>query len=247
MIRIPILSPGRIQAFPPVARALADPNGLLCAGGDLSAERLMDAYRQGIFPWFNEGEPILWWSPDPRLVFPLTETFPNRRLARWIRQCPWTLSADRAFADVMAACAEPRSEAGGTWISPAMLAAYQRLHRLGVAHSVEVWDGSSLIGGIYGVAIGRAFFGESMFSRQSQASKVAFFALASGLRQMGFELLDGQVESDHLRRLGGQLMPRTQFSRRLSVLCQTGKMPGSWQGDWPYLEARTLPLGQVLS
>lgn len=247
MIRIPILSPGRTQAFPPVDRALSDPNGLLCAGGDLSTERLLDAYRQGIFPWFNEGEPILWWCPDPRMVFPLNETFPNRRLARWFRQCPWTISADAAFGDVMRACAEPRPDQDGTWISPVMVDAYQRLHRLGVAHSVEVWDGPALIGGIYGVAIGRAFFGESMFSRQSQASKLAFFALAAGLRHKGFELLDGQVESEHLCRLGGQLLPRNQFSQRLSILCQSLGTTGSWQADWPYSHARTLPFGQLLS
>lgn len=242
MIRIPILSPGRIQAFPPVDQALSDPNGLLCAGGDLSTERLIEAYRHGIFPWFNEGEPILWWSPDPRLVFPLPDTIPNRRLQRWFRQCDWTISADADFAAVMRACAEPRDGQDGTWISPLMMQAYQRLHRLGIAHSVEVWAGSSLIGGIYGVAIGRAFFGESMFSRRSQASKLAFFALAAGLRLKGFELLDGQVESEHLRRLGGQRLPRPVFSQRLASLCQNLGPTGSWQVDWPVPNPRTLPL-----
>ncbi len=244
MIRIPILSPGHRQAFPPVDRALVEPNGLLCAGGDLSPTRLIDAYRHGIFPWFNEGEAILWWSPDPRLVFDPITTWPNRRLARWFRQCPWTITADRAFGRVMRACAAPRSYSRDTWIGAPMLAAYGRLHELGVAHSVEVWEADTLIGGIYGVALGRAFFGESMFSTRSQASKLAFYALTAGLRAKGFELLDGQVESAHLSSLGGVLMPRAEFAVRLGKLCAEIPSGGSWHADWPVDSARSALLNR---
>lgn len=233
MIRIPILTPGSVQAFPPVDRALREPNGLLCAGGDLSVERLIDAYAQGIFPWYNEGEPPLWWSPDPRLVFVPAEAGPNKRLRRAFRKLDWRISADRCFGEVIRACAEPRAAAGGTWISADMIAAYVRLHRHGYAHSIEVWDAqSALIGGIYGVAIGRVFFGESMFSRRSDASKMAFFALCARLRQLGYELLDGQVESTHLLNLGGQRMPRPQFSECLRRAIGAGRKPGPW-AEWP--------------
>lgn len=237
MIRIPILAPGSTEAFPPVNMALREPNGLLCAGGDLSVSRLLAAYRLGIFPWFNEGEPILWWSPDPRLVFDIGATWPNRRLARWFRQCPWRLTADTAFDAVVAGCAAPRAYSQGTWISPQMQRAYGRLAEAGHAHSVEAWDGDELIGGIYGVAIGRVFFGESMFGTRSQASKLAFFGLVAGLRAMGFHWLDGQVESGHLARLGGQAIPRAVFSSGLERWCREGRPPGSWRTNWPVSSA----------
>lgn len=247
MIRIPILSPGSTQAFPPVGMALREPDGLLCAGGDLSPERLLDAYRQGIFPWFNPGEAILWWSPDPRLVFDPRVTCPNQRFVRWARQCPWSITADTAFDAVVAACAAPRSYADGTWISDDMRRAYGRLFRLGHAHSIEVRDGDELIGGIYGVAIGKAFFGESMFGSRSQASKLAFFALAAGLAARGFELLDGQVHSAHLVSLGGSTMPRKAFSARLADLCSRPAPIGPWTADWPVADGPTLTKARHLS
>src|SRR3954468_22759304 len=178
VIRIPILRAGPLEPFPPVESALTDPDGLLAAGGDLSPARLLAAYRLGIFPWYSRGQPILWWSPDPRTVFDTAKMHVPRRLARFLRQCGWALTADTAFETVVRACAAPRAKQRGTWLDPEMRTAYQRLHALGHAHSVEAWDGAALAGGIYGVAIGRMFFGESMFSATENGSKVALLALA---------------------------------------------------------------------
>ncbi|OYY81883.1 MAG: leucyl/phenylalanyl-tRNA--protein transferase, partial [Hydrogenophilales bacterium 16-62-9] len=169
--------------FPAVETALADPNGLLAMGGDLSAGRLLDAYRHGIFPWFNSGEPILWWSPDPRMVLVPGEIRVARSLAKRIRNGGFELRVDTAFVEVMRACAAPREGAGGTWISPAMIAAYTRLFEAGWAHSMETWRDGQLVGGLYGVAIGRMFYGESMFSREPDASKVALVRLAQQLQR----------------------------------------------------------------
>ena len=175
MIRLPRLSVDP-TAFPAIETALEEPDGLLAFGGDLGSERLLAAYAQGIFPWYSEGQPILWWSPDPRMVIATAAVHVPRRLRRWLKSCNWTIRTDHAFAEVMRACAEPRHDGGGTWITEAMLAAYTRLHAEGHAHSLEVHDGAALIGGIYGIAIGRMFFGESMVSLASGGSKAALAA-----------------------------------------------------------------------
>ncbi|HNR92364.1 MAG TPA: leucyl/phenylalanyl-tRNA--protein transferase [Dokdonella sp.] len=235
---IPILAGD--TPFPPVDQALAEPNGLLAAGGDLSVPRLLDAYARGIFPWFSPGGPILWWSPDPRMVFDTGAMHLPRRLRRWLRACPWTISADRAFESVMRACAAPRAGQRGTWITHSMLEAYVRLHGLGHAHSVEVWDGGELVGGIYGVARGRMFFGESMFSRRDHASKVALLALADGLARAGFPLLDAQVSSDHLVTLGAYELPRAAFSTHIEALVARSEREGSWEEGFVVGEARSL-------
>ena len=241
MITLPRLDPARI-AFPPLESALDEPNGLLAFGGDLGSERLLAAYSHGIFPWYSQGQPILWWSPDPRMVIETAAPHVPRRLRRWLKSCPWSISADRAFAEVIRRCAEPRGDGAGTWITAAMIDAYRRLHAQGHAHSVEVMDGEELVGGIYGVAIGRMFFGESMFSRRDHASKVALLALCRGLADAGYPLLDAQVCSTHLQTLGAREMPRREFCRRIAELVD--RPPP--QGDWASLFAGLAPssLGQ---
>jgi leucyl/phenylalanyl-tRNA--protein transferase len=219
--------------FPPVETALADPNGLLAMGGDLSVERLLDAYCHGIFPWFNPGEPILWWSPDPRMVLVPDEVRVTRSLAKRIRNGGFEVRFDTAFADVMRGCAEPREGAAATWISPAMMTAYTRLHQAGYAHSVETWREGRLAGGLYGVAIGRMFYGESMFSREPDASKVALVRLARQLQQWGFGLIDCQMETPHLASLGARTMPRAAFTARLSELVNLPHLSGPWRFDAP--------------
>jgi len=202
--------------FPPTSNALAEPDGLLAVGGDLSPERLIAAYRQGIFPWFEEGQPILWWSPDPRSVLHPSEVRVSRSLQRATRR--FDLVADSAFAEVMDACAAPRGSDASTWITADMKAAYCHLHELGIAHSMEAWQDGQLVGGLYGIALGRVFFGESMFHRVSDASKVAFVGLAHRLQRAGFELIDCQVQTGHLDSLGAQQVPRVDFERRLGTL-----------------------------
>lgn len=238
MIQIPILAGD--TPFPPLDQALGEPNGLLAAGGDLSVPRLLDAYARGIFPWFSPGEPVLWWSPDPRMVFDTGAMHLPRRLRRWLSTCPWTISADHAFEAVMRACAAPRTGQRGTWITRSMLEAYVRLHGLGHAHSIEVWDDGELVGGIYGVVRGRMFFGESMFSRRDHASKVALLALADSLARAGFPLLDAQVSSDHLVTLGAFELPRTAFSARIEALVARPGREGSWEEGFVVGEARNL-------
>ena len=239
MIRLPQLD-SRSTAFPDVETALDEPDGLLAFGGDLGSERLLAAYSRGIFPWYSEGQPILWWSPDPRMVFDTARPHVPQRLRRWLKSCAWTVHADRSFANVMLACAEPRQDGAGTWITDAMFEAYCRLHAEGHAHSIEVRDGNSLVGGIYGVAIGRMFFGESMFRRRDHASKVALLALCSGLAEHGFPLLDAQVSSEHLQTLGATEMPRPEFSRRVAGLCPLAGLPGNWGPLFEGLDVRTL-------
>lgn len=219
--------------FPPVETALADPNGLLAMGGDLSAERLLDAYRHGIFPWFNPGEPILWWSPDPRMVLVPGAVRVTRSLAKRMRNAGFELRVDTAFVEVMRACAAPREGAGGTWISPAMVAAYTRLFDAGYAHSVETWRDGRLVGGLYGVAIGRMFYGESMFSREPDASKVALVRLARQLEAWGFGLIDCQMETPHLASMGARTLPRVAFTARLAELVNLPHLPGPWHFDAP--------------
>jgi leucyl/phenylalanyl-tRNA--protein transferase len=219
--------------FPPVESALRDPNGLLAMGGDLSLERLLDAYRHGIFPWFNPGEPILWWSPDPRMVLEPQAIRVTRSLAKRIRNSGFELRVDSDFSEVMRACAAPRADAFGTWISPAMVAAYTRLFEAGYAHSVETWHDGVLVGGLYGVAIGRMFYGESMFSREPDASKVALVQLARQLERWGFGLIDCQMETPHLSSMGARTMPRAVFTARLAELVNLPHLPGPWHFDAP--------------
>lgn len=198
--------------FPPVEQALIEPNGLLAAGGDLSPERLVAAYRQGIFPWFSENDPILWWSPDPRgVIFP-ERLHISRSLSRRLRSGVYRVTFDACFERVITACSLPRAYADSTWISPAMIAAYCRLHEAGIAHSVETWDSQGrLVGGLYGVNLGRMFFGESMFSQAVDASKVAFVHLVRQLASWGCPLIDTQLPNPHLLSLGAETMPRIEF------------------------------------
>lgn len=218
MIRLPLLDHWPPEEFPDPSTALADPPGLLAFGGDLSPGRLLAAYARGIFPWFNDGEPILWWSPDPRCAFRTEGLRPNRSLRRQLAGKDWYVTVDRAFRRVMEACAAPRPGQPGTWISQTMIDAYEQLHRLGHAHSVEVWDGERLVGGIYGVSIGRLFSGESMFSAESGGSKLALCALAALLRDADCPLIDAQVSNPHLLGLGAIELPRADFLGAVSTL-----------------------------
>jgi leucyl/phenylalanyl-tRNA--protein transferase len=221
---IPLLPPEPV--FPPVAQALRSPNGLLAAGGDLSAARLLEAYRHGIFPWFSEGEPILWWSPDPRMVLFPSEFKISHSLRKTLRKGHHEIRVDSApstglrtgFERVMRACAAPREGASGTWIHEDMIAAYCDLHRMGLAHSVETWMGNELVGGLYGIAIGRMFYGESMFSRRTDASKVALAHLAAQLHRWNFGMIDCQMNTPHLASLGAREIARKEFIVRLQDL-----------------------------
>ena len=208
--------------FPDVETAWKEPNGILVAGGDLSVNRLVNAYCHGIFPWYNEEEPILWWSPDPRCVLIPAEIKLSKSLRKAINKKKFKVTINQCFDDVVAACAAPRKALDdnqtGTWISDEMRQAYNKLHQAGYAHSVECWSGDKLVGGLYGLAIGKVFFGESMFSRETDASKVAFATFCEELIQKGFELIDGQVYSPHLETLGFQLIPRKEFIVRLNCL-----------------------------
>jgi len=230
---IPWLRPGGPpSAFPPVETALVDPDGLLCAGGDLSPERLIEAYRRGIFPWFSAGQPILWWSPDPRTVLYPSELRVSRSLGKALRNRGYTVSVDHAFAGVIDHCADRALRPEGTWITPEMRAAYLRLHELGWSHSVETWEAGRLVGGLYGVALGRVFFGESMFSIARDASKVALWGLARLLRERDVRFLDCQVASGHLSSLGARSLPRREFLRELAAATADPLRPDqSWRGS----------------
>lgn len=228
-IRLPLLPPDPTAPFPAADSATRDPNGLLAMGGDLSPARLLNAYAHGIFPWYSAGEPILWWCPDPRMVFRTDAFALPRRLCRDLRRSRWELRADTAFEPVIDACARsPRPGQDGTWITAEMRAAYVELHRRGHAHSVEVFDGVRLVGGIYGVAVGRMFFGESMFSAESGGSKVALAGLVRILRGWGWPLLDAQVENPHLLSLGGRRIPRPAFLAEVGRLTRLAAEPGPW-------------------
>ena len=218
----------RDDPFPAVEKALRDPGGLLCAGADLSVQRLLAAYGSGIFPWYSDDQPILWWSPDPRMVLFCDELKVSRSLAKNVRNKGFETRIDSAFAKVIKACAEPRKGEPGTWISADMQAAYGALHRAGHAHSFETWLDGRLVGGLYGVAIGRAFFGESMFSRESDASKVALVALVEELRRRGFPMIDCQQRTPLLASMGGREIPRRQFLRRLAALVNYAESPENW-------------------
>jgi leucyl/phenylalanyl-tRNA---protein transferase len=243
---IPRLGADPDAPFPPAARALAEPNGLLAFGGGLQSRRLLRAYREGIFPWYAPGQPVLWWTPDPRMVFRTGSVHLPNRFRRTLRRCPWTVRADTAFDAVIAACASvPRAGQDGTWITDEMDRAYRALHRLGHAHSVEVFAGDAggarrLVGGIYGIAIGRMFFGESMFSAESGGSKVALAALARRLHAWGFPLIDAQVENPHLPTLGAMPMPREAFLAEVARLTAMEGRPGSWTQAFGELAASAL-------
>ena len=239
--RIHQLDPSPDAPFPPVDGALREPDGLLAMGGDLSPTRLLNAYRHGIFPWYSRGQPILWWSPDPRMVFRTDGVRLSSRFRRDLKSSAWLIRADTAFAEVVAACAQtPRRGQCGTWITAEMQAAYLELHRLGHAHSVEVFDGPRLAGGIYGVAVGRMFFGESMFSAASGGSKAALAGLAHGLRGWGWTLIDAQVESEHLLSLGAEAWARPVFMAELRSRAAQSWPIGSWTEAFGDLPAQAL-------
>ncbi|HEI8821078.1 leucyl/phenylalanyl-tRNA--protein transferase [Serratia nevei] len=225
-MRIVKLSPQSL-AFPSPEGALRDPNGLLAIGGDLTAPRLLAAYERGIFPWYSPGEAILWWSPDPRAVLFPTEFHLNRSLKRFLRHDPFRITLNHNFAAVIAACAHRPDE--GTWIGPEVQRAYQHLHRLGYAHSVEVWQNDQLVGGMYGVAQGALFCGESMFSRVTNASKCALMAFCRHFAAYGGELIDCQVLNAHTARLGAREIPRRQFLQQLSTLQRRPLGPACWE------------------
>jgi leucyl/phenylalanyl-tRNA---protein transferase len=214
--------------FPPASQALTEPNGLLAAGGDLNPKRLLAAYRRGIFPWYEEGQPILWWSPDPRAVLRPEDVKVSRSLRRSLNKGGFELKIDDSFEAVVAACAEPRRYTDATWITRDMAAAYTRLHRMGWAHSFESWRDGELVGGLYGVAIGRVFFGESMFTRVTDASKVAFVRLAEQLRARSFRLIDCQVASAHVASLGATTVSRASFLALLDEYCERPGDPERW-------------------
>ena len=217
--------------FPDVELAIQDPDGLLAIGGALTTEWLLHAYRRGIFPWYGPGQPILWWAPDPRLVLYPEQLHVSRSLARVIRKGRYTVTLDAAFRDVITACAAPRPGQSGTWITPEMREAYIRFHHEGHAHSAECWYGGELVGGLYGVAIGGIFFGESMFACATDASKVAFVALVRQLARWGFGLIDCQVHTDHLASLGAAAIPRRAFTAILERQCHTPGTVRQWMLD----------------
>ncbi|HEX6549199.1 MAG TPA: leucyl/phenylalanyl-tRNA--protein transferase, partial [Gammaproteobacteria bacterium] len=219
------------DAFPDPRTALREPDGLLAAGGDLSPARLLYAYRRGIFPWYSAGQPILWWCPNPRAVLYPQAVHISRSLRKSLRRRDYEVSLDHAFPDVMHACAMARSNQpdAGTWITDEMQAAYIELHRLGHAHSIEVWMNSRLVGGLYGVAVGKIFFGESMFSHRTDASKIALVWLAMQLESWGFELIDCQIASTHLQSLGSVSIPRDEFLALLDRHAATDSRIGTWQ------------------
>jgi len=237
-----LLAPAPDAPFPDPRQALTEPDGLLAVGGDLSPPRLLNAYRAGIFPWFSDGQPPLWWSPDPRTVFATGRVRLSSRFRRQLRGSAWVLRADTAFDQVLQACASaPRPGQDGTWITADMAQAYGQLHRLGHAHSLEVWDDTgTLVGGIYGVAIGRMFFGESMFSACSGGSKAALAGLSHVLRGWGWPLIDAQVANDHLTRMGAEPMPRDRFLRKIADLVKQEGRIGPWTTSVGHLPAATL-------
>lgn len=217
--------------FPNVALALKEPNGLLAVGGNLTPRRLLTAYMQGIFPWYSQGQPILWWSPDPRAVLFPSRVKVSRSLGKEIRNGQFEVTLDRAFRDVIQACAQPRPNSAGTWITPEITEAYCHLHTMGFAHSVEAWHDGKLVGGLYGIALGKVFFGESMFSRVTNASKVAFVYLVRQLQAWGFVLIDCQIQSDHLRSLGSEDLRRADFIRVLKQHCYVPRERSLWVLD----------------
>ncbi|NOT10938.1 MAG: leucyl/phenylalanyl-tRNA--protein transferase [Methylococcaceae bacterium] len=217
------------QVFPPLHTALRTPNGLLAIGGCLSKQRLINAYRHGIFPWYNPDEPMLWWSPDPRLVLFPDRLDVSRSLRKTLKKNRFSITFDQAFSSVIVACAEPRQEETGTWITHEVSDAYNELHRLGIAHSVEAWADGELVGGLYGLALGQVFFGESMFHTMTDASKVAFVTLVEQLKSWNFQLIDCQVYTSHLARFGAQEIDRAHFAVLLDQYCERSVAESAWQ------------------
>lgn len=228
---IPWLHPQHYH-FPDPANALEEPNGLLAAGGDLAPDRILAAYRQGIFPWFNPGDPILWWSPSPRTVIFPDQLHISKSLRKALRQGIYGVTFDQRFTDVIRACAAPRDYTDGTWISEEIIAGYTDLHRRGFAHSVEVWRGDELVGGLYGIALGKIFFGESMFSRADNASKVGFAHLVQQLILWNFQMIDCQVANDHLFSLGAVEIERAAFAQ---FLLEFAHLPNTYPRHWSTL------------
>jgi leucyl/phenylalanyl-tRNA--protein transferase len=226
-MQLTVLDPNNPQqAFPSVKQALLEPDGLLAVGGCLSKSRLLTAYRHGIFPWYNPGEPILWWSPNPRLVLFPNKLIISRSLRKTLRNDIFSVTFDQAFNEVITSCAAPRKDAGGTWITTEINSAYNQLHQAGFAHSVETWLDGELVGGLYGIALGQVFFGESMFHTQTDASKVAFVSMVQQLDSWGYELIDCQVHSQHLTNFGAEQISRTNFTQLLSQLCDRPAQSG---------------------
>ena len=226
---IPLLGPA--DRFPPIEQALDEPNGLLAAGGGLSVPRLVEAYARGIFPWFSDGDPVLWWCPDPRMVLPTDAVHVSKSLHRRLKRTDYEVTLDGAFHDVLRGCAAPRREETGTWLVPPMIRAYERLFDAGFAHSVEIWMDGALVGGLYGVALGRMFFGESMFTRRADASKMALAVLAAQLARWQFPLIDCQMRTDHLATLGAVDLPRRDFVRAIANLVRRDPVPSPWRLD----------------
>lgn len=231
MTQITWLADDPNTAFPPLELAFTEPDGLLAAGGDLSPTRLLNAYRHGIFPWYSEGQPILWWSPDPRCILFPEKLKISRSLRKTLKKQAFDIRMDTAFAEVMSACAQSRPGQPGTWITDDMLNAYQHMHELGYAHSIECWQNNRLVGGLYGIAIGQVFFGESMFSRVSDASKAALVYLCEYLIAHDFKLIDSQVHSAHLESLGAEMITRQEFVTLLHRYTATGQSPGKWMKE----------------
>jgi leucyl/phenylalanyl-tRNA--protein transferase len=221
------------EEFPDISHALTEPDGLLAIGGVLNPSLLLDAYRKGIFPWYSEGQPVMWWSPDPRCVLFPDEFKISRSLKKSSRKGDYIITFDLAFSDVVKSCAEPRLTSPGTWITQSVIKNYQLLHESGHAHSVECWHGETLVGGLYGIAIGKIFFGESMFSHTADASKICLAHLVHLVKKQGYELIDCQVTSDHLKSLGAKTIPRNDFSDILALSC--GEAHGKSEPDWPYI------------
>jgi leucyl/phenylalanyl-tRNA--protein transferase len=229
-MQLTILDPNNPeQNFPALNRALIEPDGLLAIGGCLSKNRLLNAYRHGIFPWFNPEDPILWWSPNPRLVLFPDKLYISRSLRKTIRKQIFTVTIDQAFDKVIAACAKPRKEGAGTWITKEINEAYNELHQLGIAHSAEAWLNDELVGGLYGVTLGRVFFGESMFHTKTDASKVVFASLVEQLKSWNYQLIDCQMHTPHLESLGAQEIDRNYFATLLDKYCDTPANQAAWQ------------------
>lgn len=217
------------QDFPPIIKALKDPNGLIAVGGCLSSDRLLNAYRQGIFPWYNDDEPILWWTPDPRLVLFPEQLIISQSLRKSLRKQKFTVTIDQAFEQVIDACAQPRKDENGTWITNEIATSYTKLHHLGFAHSAEAWFEGELVGGLYGVTIGQMFFGESMFHKMTDASKVAFVTLVEQLKSWDYRLIDCQVHSPHLASLGAVNLNRDKFKSLIDKYCEAPASILAWQ------------------
>jgi leucyl/phenylalanyl-tRNA--protein transferase len=237
LLDLPYAGADPLTPFPPAEQALETPNGLLAWGGDLQPERLLQAYRQGIFPWYSQGQPILWWNPAPRCVLLPSRVYASKRTRRRYNGGIYKLSIDRAFDEVIEACAQPREYESSTWITREMIDAYSLLHRMGHAHSLEVWRDGSLAGGIYGLHLGGMFFGESMFSRQTDASKIALIGLCRILEAHGFDLLDCQVGNPHLITMGAEDISRPEFESTLKVSVARTDISGTW-AHTPKFESR---------